>query len=284
MPSAWMPGAARYPVGTAGSLVGGPAKCTLHTTESNPEITSAMAVAKWMAANKSNSVYHLIYHPITDEMVQMLPATGSAKALSNLRGGVETNRMGRVHIQVSVVAYSANPFTKFPMRRWPEVLAWIDSWGVPRKWYGKPPKGVVDHVSTDTWIKSSGWAGHCCAPESNHHDPGAIDLNILFAGKPATKPPSTQPPKPPSSTTFQLAFDGGAAMTLRYLKRTDPMMKGHDVTHLQRCLTDEGCSPGSADGVFGDATSSAVKKFQGKKGLPQDGVAGPDTMTRIING
>jgi hypothetical protein len=281
--NSWMPGAIRYPVGTAGSLIGGPAKCTLHTTESNPEKTTAMAVAKWMAANKPGSVYTLLVHPITGETVQMLSAAGSAKALSNRPRGVETNRRGKVHIQVSVVARAADPFTRFPMPGWERVLDWIDSWGVPRKWYGSPPKGVLDHVTTDVWNNSSGWAGHCCVPENLHHDPGAIDLNILFAGKGQTPPKPT--PTPPSDFgTFTLQVEGSGTMTLRMLKNTSPDMTGGDVRSLQATLNTKGFNAGAVDGVFGNGTEAAVKRAQTKYKIAVDGIVGSVTMERLWEG
>jgi zinc D-Ala-D-Ala carboxypeptidase len=40
----------------------------------------------------------------------------------------------------------------------------------------------------------------------------------------------------------------------------------------------------SADGKFGPQTLSAVKGFQGAKGLATDGIVGPNTWTALIQG
>jgi hypothetical protein len=278
---AWYSGATKYPVGDAGSYAGGPKKCIVHTTENDPNQTSAMDVASWMKNNKPGSVYHIIIHPITGEMVQMLPVNGSAKALSNPSGGVETNRCGSLVIQISFVARASDPFTRFPLPGWPQLREWIVNWGVPLYWAGPQPVGKVDRVSNSFWNTESGWYGHCCVPENDHHDPGAIDLNVLLGG--GSSAPPTIPPDSgggTGSSEFSIAFDGGAAMTLRYLKRTDPMMQGGDVKSLQLVLNAKGQNCGNADGIFGDKTKDGVKKFQSTKGIAVDGVVGPTTMEK----
>jgi murein L,D-transpeptidase YcbB/YkuD len=56
---------------------------------------------------------------------------------------------------------------------------------------------------------------------------------------------------------------------------------GTSVTSLQKALNQLGYSSGTADGTYGPATTQAVTAFQAAKGLPQDGVAGPTTLTAI---
>jgi peptidoglycan hydrolase-like protein with peptidoglycan-binding domain len=52
---------------------------------------------------------------------------------------------------------------------------------------------------------------------------------------------------------------------------------GDDVKELQTKLTAKGFNTGTADGVFGPKTESAVRRYQEKQGLQVDGIAGPDT-------
>ena len=60
--------------------------------------------------------------------------------------------------------------------------------------------------------------------------------------------------------------------------------KGEDVRALQYLLIANDCSCGDhgPDGSYGPATKKAVKKYQGKKGLEKDGVAGPKTMASLL--
>ncbi len=53
---------------------------------------------------------------------------------------------------------------------------------------------------------------------------------------------------------------------------------GPEVAELQRKLNDAGFYMDRVDGIFGLGTVSAVKQFQGARGLVADGIAGPDTQ------
>ena len=58
---------------------------------------------------------------------------------------------------------------------------------------------------------------------------------------------------------------------------------GNDVRELQNDLIELGYSCGSwgVDGDFGDATEIAVKAFQARSGLEEDGIVGPKTVAAI---
>lgn len=60
--------------------------------------------------------------------------------------------------------------------------------------------------------------------------------------------------------------------------------KGASVKALQILLIGNNCSCGKygADGDFGGGTESAVKAFQGKRGLDADGVVGPMTWAQLL--
>ena len=53
------------------------------------------------------------------------------------------------------------------------------------------------------------------------------------------------------------------------------------VKAIQQKLTALGYNPGSADGIYGSATTAAVKQFQRAKGLSADGIAGPKTRAAL---
>ena len=85
---------------------------------------------------------------------------------------------------------------------------------------------------------------------------------------------------------FKSEIDKASAQTPelktdRLLKLTSPYMRGDDVTALQIALNAAGCDCGSADGIFGKNTQSAVKEYQKIKGLKADGIAGEETITAL---
>ena len=59
--------------------------------------------------------------------------------------------------------------------------------------------------------------------------------------------------------------------------------KGTEVTRLQNRLKELGYFTGISDGVYGDAIVAAVKDFQRKSGLTQDGVAGVSTQQALYS-
>lgn len=60
-----------------------------------------------------------------------------------------------------------------------------------------------------------------------------------------------------------------------------PGDKGTQVAVLQRALARLGFSSGKADGVYGPATTSAVKRFQHSVALKADGILGSKTLRAL---
>ncbi len=58
--------------------------------------------------------------------------------------------------------------------------------------------------------------------------------------------------------------------------------EGDDVLALQEILIEKGYLKGKADGVYGRKTRSAVIRFQKETGLKADGVAGAETLRRLL--
>ena len=57
--------------------------------------------------------------------------------------------------------------------------------------------------------------------------------------------------------------------------------RGDQVKQLQEWLNQLGYDCGTVDGIYGEKTAKAVKKFQGDNGLSIDGIAGEKTQTSI---
>lgn len=69
----------------------------------------------------------------------------------------------------------------------------------------------------------------------------------------------------------------------RILMVTNPLMKGADIKRVQNKLNDLGFSAGTADGIYGYGTESAVIRFQKVKGLSVDGRVGQNTWDKLMN-
>ena len=58
-------------------------------------------------------------------------------------------------------------------------------------------------------------------------------------------------------------------------------MRGNDVAAVQNVLNSKGYSAGTADGIFGTKTRTAVMNFQSEKGLTVDGKVGKNTCSAL---
>ncbi|MBR4081859.1 MAG: peptidoglycan-binding protein [Clostridia bacterium] len=61
-----------------------------------------------------------------------------------------------------------------------------------------------------------------------------------------------------------------------------PGASGDKVKTLQQKLKDLGYYSGKIDGKYGNGTENAVRKYQKKKGLSADGIAGPKTLSSLF--
>lgn len=66
-----------------------------------------------------------------------------------------------------------------------------------------------------------------------------------------------------------------------YSTATVPGASSYYVRLLQACLNYLGYNSGSADGIYGTKTKSAIKSFQRNNGLTVDGIAGEMTWRYI---
>lgn len=193
--SLWMPGADRIGSGKGGTLIKGPPRCTWHITYDRvvPRRPSFDAVMKYLSTVRYEP--HLGWDPLTGKTVQFIPANQSARALENRKGGVETNRLGDVHIQIEafftpgmvVNGVKYDQLTDTPMVGLPEILAWLDSLGIPRLW-----ANAKKDRDLRAWLNVAGHRAHYNVPENSHTDiVGADTRALLMLDKkdlPATTP------------------------------------------------------------------------------------------------
>ena len=81
--------------------------------------------------------------------------------------------------------------------------------------------------------------------------------------------------------TWQTLVEAGHRLGDRFLYRRTPMLRGDDVAEVQQRLCALGFDTGRVDGIFGDATATALREFQENSALPVDGILGPETLREL---
>lgn len=143
--------------------------------------------------------------------------------------------------------------------------------------YGKGTTAAVKAYQEDHKLEADGVAGRstvksifgsCAATSMN------ADLNGSSSGKRSTASSSTSTSK--YKTVDSIAAIGSAPSP------TKEGSSGTNVVKLQQALEYLGYYDGAIDGDYGAGTVAAVKKFQAKRGLKADGVAGVGTLKVIF--
>lgn len=207
MAELWMPGATRLDVGNHAPTDGGPAKAIAHITwDKNATAAKPVALvpyetlAEYFGKNSSGRAVapHVLWDPFTGRITQFVPANSRSKSLADSAGGTRTNRAGSVVIQVEALFF---PYCRVdgqvyarlvdtPCKGWPELHAWVHSWGVPNTWPMDRPTSFVPHRSESVWKTQAGWYAHAHVPENTHQDPGSWPA---FVGAPAAESPKYEP-------------------------------------------------------------------------------------------
>lgn len=238
---------------------------TWHSTENDPHTTRASNIAHYL--NQTRNCVQVLWNPVSGEIVVTMPPTVAGRGLENPPGGVETNRNGKINIQIEVVARAAQPFTDYPMVGREKILEALAMAGVPAKFsVGKPlpyPKSYGANGQRHASAAGSGHVTHSQWEENVHGDPGAIDPEKLLAGIPSQ--PSRPPVVPPNHKPQFHREDGDGLY-----ERGE---EGPGIKTLQRALNQHGFPCGSPDGLFGKSTEDAVKEFQSTRGWQATGVA-----------
>ncbi|MFE0647512.1 hypothetical protein ACFVZH_02830 [Streptomyces sp. NPDC059534] len=190
MPDEWMPGATRLDVGGHAPTDGGPPKAIGHitwdenATAARPlDLVPYENLQSWFGRNPSGipSAPHILWDPFTGRFTQFLPASSRSKSLADKAGGTRTNRAGDVVLQVEALFFphcrvDSKVYARLvdtPCKGWPELLAWIRSWGVPDRWPMGRPTDFTSRRNEEIWEEEAGWYGHSQVPENDHQDPGS---------------------------------------------------------------------------------------------------------------
>lgn len=176
MARAWLQSAGVVPATVdGGSMNGGAPRAVWLLWPADPHGISAKSVAQRLVQIGRPS--HLVWNPVTGEIVQSLPATRAACGLPG-----DVNRHGRVCVQIRVLGSVHEPFTDSKMDGLNEILAWLDSWKIPRSWPAGPPLPYPHSVAAPRSGRAWATGGHfglSQVPGTTEGDPGAIDITRI---------------------------------------------------------------------------------------------------------
>lgn len=178
MAEAWLPGAIRVRADTDGGRLGGGAPRVIwQTTERDPHGVAARSAAHDL--NRVDAAPHLVWNPVSGDLVQLVPITRAASGpVVATVGGLHANRQGRVCVQVAVIGFASVPFTSGPLRGLATIMRWLDTWGVPRGWPAGAPTGRIRAASLRHWAQG-GHFGCSQVPGARHAGPGPIDVRTI---------------------------------------------------------------------------------------------------------
>lgn len=163
--------------------VDAPAKGLLHTTEGSLESALNVFLRHFaptftVGQDRKGRV----------RILQHVPLGRMAAALENHRGGVETNRVCRVQIEIAAFSehrlWQPSPQVAAALAALMHALSNLEE--IPLR----HPAVLRDPTM---WVRAAGWVGHIDAPENTHWDPGAFDYARLF--KLAAAVPNAKRPK-----------------------------------------------------------------------------------------
>jgi hypothetical protein len=184
------------PIVRAGRLLGWPER----RTQAAPP---SVADARGTAASGTAAEAAAAGETVSDETVSGGSESGGSESGGSESGSrapgtapdriAEANAEGRLCVQICVVAFAWDPFTSLPMSGLQQILDWLESWRIPRKWLAGPPAPHprAPQACADRRLWSRG--GHFGAsqvPGLTAAGPGAVDVEQLTgrsvpAGRPA---------------------------------------------------------------------------------------------------
>jgi hypothetical protein len=204
---AWMPGAGRIRASAdGGELRGGAPRVVWQTLETDPRLVSARSAAQCL--DQLGRAPHLVWNPLTGEIVQLIPVLRAARSIGGPDGRTSAgvarhgeaagtnaaginpagnnaagiNREGRLCVQIGVVGFAADPFTAGPMTGLELIVWWLDTWCVARSWPAGPPapfqRAHGEPRSRRLWSRG-GHFGGSQVPGCVAAGPGGIDVDRL---------------------------------------------------------------------------------------------------------
>ena len=187
MAHAWMTDARRIRAATdGGHLRGGAPRAVWLTLGTAPRAVSIQSAAQRLISERRPC--HLIWDPVTGEIVQLISVLRAACALGapeHLRHSghfqtADANTEGRICAQIGVLAHPSDPFTDSPLKALGTIVNWLDSWGVPHRWPAGRPAAYpqAGERNRALWARG-GHFGASQVPGCDNTGPGSIDTDRL---------------------------------------------------------------------------------------------------------
>ncbi|WP_235834178.1 hypothetical protein [Actinomadura logoneensis] len=214
MADAWLPEAVRLPARLdGGALRGGAPRAVWLTSGSDPRSVSARSLAADLA--KIGRPAHVVWNPLTGEVVQQLPIVRAGLALAEDGPGPGPGREGRICAQIMVVGQAREPFTTGPLTGLDPIVRWLDGWGVARRWPAGPPLATPQSYESPRDRRDWARGGHFGAsqvPDAVRPDPGGIDVRRITG--PDTPPAGLSRTRPTQADAGPLVAGAGTRTPL----------------------------------------------------------------------
>jgi hypothetical protein len=190
-------------------MQGGAPRVVWLTLGTDPRAVSVISAAQRL--NEQRRPCHLVWDPLTGTLVQMLPVVRAGCALGTRehifyeppsggpRQNASVNREGRLCVQIGVLGSATEPFTSCPMTGLGDILGWLDSWRIPRRWPAGQPapfrQAEQRMRSRARWARG-GHFGASQVPDCTSIGPGGIDIDQLTGTVPPPRPRREDPEAP----------------------------------------------------------------------------------------
>ena len=188
--------------------------------------TSARTVSVTSAAQRlitEGRPCHLVWDPLTGDLAQLLPVVRAGRALGT-REHIEylmedpghplpsVNREGRMCVQIGVLGSPREPFTSCPMTGLGDILGWLDTWRIARRWPAGQPASFrhADQPRSRALWARGGHFGASQVPDTLSVGPGSIDIAQLTDPHSVslTRTATARPAKPKVPTAIPLGQRG----------------------------------------------------------------------------
>jgi hypothetical protein len=171
----FIPRAEKVPLENAGAFaVGTGAKIVWHTTEGR-SVDGAVHEYR-----RKRCAPHFTLNPQTGRLVQHIPMDVAARALLHPAGVVETNKAHAIQVELVGLAKESPGWDADDYARIARLAREIESaCGVSRTSLATFRATQVVHLSPTAWLRGSGHCGHQHVPGNDHHDPGALRIDLV---------------------------------------------------------------------------------------------------------